>query len=110
MLQACPPRPCKRLIKSLSPLSSVYCATRTVVVVMAVVGVHRPVEGEQDIAKAGVFISLSSLTFVLPPDVAKDRVACPPAFSIFWKTSRKRVSSSHVLMSESEIYCLLYRV
>ena len=69
---------------------------------MAVIGVQRPVEVEQDMAGAGMVLTLSSLTFVLPPDVATDRVACPPAFSIFWKTSSKRVSSSHVLMSESE--------
>ena len=47
-------------------------------------------------------VTISSLTLVLPPDVATDRVACPLAFSILWKTSSKRVSSSPILMSESE--------
>ena len=62
--------------------------------------VRRPdveeVEGDTDGGAAEV--ATSSLNLLLPPAVEADRVACPPAFSILWKTSSKRVSSSPIFL------------
>ena len=58
------------------------------------------VDGDS-VGGAGV-VAVTSLTLVLPPTVETDRVACPPAFSILWKTSIRRVSSSPIFDSESE--------
>ena len=55
----------------------------------------------QPVGGAGL-VAISSFTLVLPPTVATDKVACPPAFSILWNTSNKRVSSSPIFASESE--------
>ena len=57
---------------------------------------------EVDSVGGAGLVAISSFTFVLPPTVATDKVACPPAFSILWKTSNKRVSSSPIFASESE--------
>ena len=64
------------------------------------VGISEEVVGDT-VGGAGV-VATSSLTLVLPPAVETDKVACPPAFSILWKTSIRRVSSSSILASESE--------
>ena len=58
------------------------------------------VDGDS-VGGAGV-VAVTSLTLVLPPTVETDRVACPPTFSILWKASSKRVSSSPIFASESE--------
>ena len=47
-------------------------------------------------------VGISSLTLVLPLEVDRDSVACPPAFSILWKASNKIVSPSPIFSSESE--------
>ena len=61
---------------------------------------RRPVgeEGEEDTMGGTAVVPISSLILVLPPVVATDKVACLPAFSISWKTSSKRVSSSSILL------------
>ena len=56
-----------------------------------------------DIVGGAGLVAISSFTLVLPPTVETDRLACPPAFSILWKTSSKRVSSSPISASESEV-------
>ena len=43
-------------------------------------------------------VGISSLTLVLPLEVDRDSVACPPAFSILWKASNKIVSSSPIFL------------
>ena len=48
-------------------------------------------------------VAISSFILVLPPTVATDKEACPPAFTILWKTSNKRVNSSPIFASESEV-------
>ena len=66
---------------------------------------RRPVSedvGVDPVGGAGL-VAISSFTLVLPPTVATDKVACPPAFSILWKTSNKRVNSSPIFASESEV-------
>ena len=52
------------------------------------------VEGDADGGAA--VVGISSLTLVLPLEVDRDSVACPPAFSILWKASNKIVSSSPI--------------
>ena len=59
-------------------------------------------EVEVDTVGGAAVVAISSFTLVLPPTVEADRVACPPAFSILWKASSKRVSSSPIFSSESE--------
>ena len=44
------------------------------------------VEGVEGESVGGV--AVTRLTLVLPPTVEKDRVACPPAFSILWKAQQ----------------------
>ena len=65
---------------------------------------RRPVGEDVEVDPVGGagLVAISSFTLVLPPTVATDKVACPPAFSILWKTSNKRVSSSPIFASESE--------
>ena len=60
------------------------------------------VEGEGDADGGAAVVGISSLTLVLPLEVDRDSVACPPAFSILWKASNKIVSSSPIFSSESE--------
>ena len=65
---------------------------------------RRTVDKDVDVEAGGAgVVAISSFTLVLPPTVATDKVACPPAFSILLKTSNKRVSSSPILASESEV-------
>ena len=60
-------------------------------------------DGGEDTMGGAAVVPISSLILVLPPAVATDKVACPPAFSTLWKTSSKRVSSSPIFASESEV-------
>ena len=60
-------------------------------------------DGEEDTMGGAAVVPISSLILVLPPAVATDKVACPSAFLILWKTSSKRVSSSTIFASESEV-------
>ena len=66
---------------------------------------RRPVgeDGEEDTMGGAAVVPISSWILVFPPAVATDKVACPPAFSILWKTSSKRVSSFHIFASGSEV-------
>ena len=66
---------------------------------------RRPVgEDVEDDSVGGTgVVAISSFILVLPPTVVTDKEACPPAFSILWKTSNKRVNSSPIFASESEV-------
>ena len=66
---------------------------------------RRPVgEDVEDDSVGGTgVVAISSFILVLPPTVATDKEACPPAFSILCKTSSKRVNSSPIFASESEV-------
>ena len=62
---------------------------------------------EDSVGGAGV-VPILSFILVLLPTVATDKEACPPAFSILWKTSNKRVNSSPIFASKSEVEKKVY--
>ena len=64
----------------------------------------RPGDVEEDSEEGAGVVPISSFNLVLPPMVATDKLACPQAFSILWKTSSKKVSSSPIFASESEVW------
>ena len=56
-------------------------------------------DGGEDTMGGAAVVPISSLILILSPAVATG----PPAFLILWKTSSKRVSSSPIYASESEV-------